>query len=219
MKFEQLAAAVIHDVKNQLQSLMDEEQLALEQLPEQYRSIIEPILQRTNRLKNDALQLVILFRLGQNRPFPMDDAWLRDSANDAIEASLIQFPSVRLINEIDEDCQGFYNENLIHLALMTLITNSVQAGATTVTLKGEEVDQASGGVRIQVIDNGPGFSKSMLDSQGESADEVSSHTDGTGLGLYFVKLIVDHHKAPALGTSVVLSNNAKKGACVTLNLP
>jgi|AZII01.1.fsa_nt_gi signal transduction histidine kinase len=218
MKFEQLAAAVIHDVKNQLQSLMDEEQLALEQLPEQYRSIIEPILQRTSRLKNDALQLVILFRLGQNRPFPMDDAWPRDTANDIIEAAAIQFPSVKLVNDIDEDCQGFYNENLIHLALMTLITNSAQAGATSITLKAEEIDQGSGRLCIQVIDNGPGFSSTMLETQGESADENSSHDDGTGLGLYFVKLIVEHHKALTQGASVVLTNNAKKGACVTLNL-
>lgn len=218
MKFEQLAAAVIHDVKNQLQSLMDEEQLALEQLPDQYRSIVEPILQRTSRLKDDALQLVILFRLGQNRPFPMDDAWPRDTANDAIEAAAIQFPSVKLVNDIDEDCQGFYNENLIHLALMTLIANSAQAGATSITLKAEEVDQDSGRLCIQVIDNGPGFSKTMLETQGESADEHSSHDDGTGLGLYFVKLIVEHHKASIQGASVVLTNNSKKGACVTLNL-
>jgi len=47
MKFDQLLAAVVHDLKNQLQSLLDFEQDALSRIPQHYHSELQPILQRT----------------------------------------------------------------------------------------------------------------------------------------------------------------------------
>lgn len=212
MKFEQLLAAVVHDFKNQLQSLLDFEQDVITRIPQQYHKELEPILQRTNRLKNDSLQLITLYRFHENNRFPMDDAWPRDTVNDAIEATSLQFPSIVFKNSVDDDCQGFYNETLIQLALVTLITNSAQAGATEIEIN---ADDADGSLMIEINDNGSGFSREVLAGEADSTKEGPS-----GLGLYFVQLIAQHH-AQGEHHGTIKINNRKQisGAQVRLYLP
>ncbi|ASP37981.1 hypothetical protein CHH28_04485 [Bacterioplanes sanyensis] len=210
MKFEQLVGAVIHDLKNQLQSLLDYEQEAIQQLPKQYHQHLTPILQRTNRLKNDTLQLVSLFRMGEHYHFPLDDAWPMDTINDAIESTSIQFPTLTFDNNVDEHCQGFYSETLVHLALITLITNSAQAGATHLTFTADTNDALT----ITVEDNGPGFPPEALEG-----DWQTTKRDGSGLGLYFVELIAQHHNQGEHKGRIDIANRSVKGARVTLLLP
>jgi len=210
MKFEHLVGAVIHDLKNQLQALLDYEQEALAHIPKRYHGHLQPVLQRTNRLKNDTMQMVSLFRLEHKSQFPMDDAWPRDTVSDAIEATSIQYPTIRFTNNISDDCQGFYNEELIHLALVTLITNSAQAGSTEITLSASD----DSGLTICVEDNGHGFDDDVLSGQRETTKE-----EGTGLGLYFVQLIAEHHKQGETIGSIEIANRSRGGASVTMRLP
>jgi len=127
-KFELLVAAYVHDLKNQLQSLSSQQDNLIQDLPEEYQQKLAPMLRQTNQIKADTLRLVSLFRLEHNETFAMDDAWPRDTANDAIETCQLQFPELVIENRISMEAQGFYNEQLIQLALVTLITNSAQAG-------------------------------------------------------------------------------------------
>jgi signal transduction histidine kinase len=210
MKFEHLVGAVIHDLKNQLQALLDYEQEAIARIPKRYHNHLQPILLRTSRLKNDTMQMVSLFRLEHKSHFPMDDAWPKDTVADAIEATSSQYPTIRFVNNISDDCQGFYNEELINLALVTLITNCAQAGATEITLSADD----SEGLTIRIEDNGHGFDDDVLSGQRETTKE-----EGTGLGLYFVQLIAEHHNQGELLGRVDISNRPRGGACVCLFLP
>ena len=158
MRFEQLVAAVVHDLKNQLQALLDYEQEALARIPKRYHNHLRPILQRTTRLKNDTMQMMSLFSMEQKQAFPMDDAWPFDTVTDAIEATSQQFPALQFDNRINENCQGFYNENLVQLALVTLITNSAQAGASEVIISADD----NNGLTLTVEDNGHGFDPRVL---------------------------------------------------------
>lgn len=213
MQLEQLIGAVIHDLKNQLQTLVDYEEQALTYIPEQYHRHLTPILQRTNRLKNDTLQMMTLFRIERNQQFPMDDAWPKDTVNEAIETTQLQFPSLTFTNNIDENCQGFYNETLIHLALITLITNCAQAGATEVIFNAHEHEED--GLSIEVCDNGHGFSEAILEGK-----KQTTKIEGSGLGLYFVKLIAEHHQQGDRKGSLSYGNRPKdKGALVSIHLP
>ena len=77
-KFEHLVAAVTHDLKNQLQSLTDQQDKIINELPPEYQQEFTPMLRQTNRIKEDALRLVSLFRLEHQQQFAMDDCWPRD---------------------------------------------------------------------------------------------------------------------------------------------
>jgi signal transduction histidine kinase len=210
-KFALLVAAYVHDLKNQLQSLTTQQDLLVNELPAEYQQQLAPILRQTNQIKEDTLRLVSLFRLENKENFAMDDAWPKDTASDAIESCLIQFPELNIENNISLDAQGFYNEQLIKLALITLITNSAQAGAKHVTLMCEESEHQS--LSIIVHDDGPGFNQDIL---GGLTDTTKA--EGTGLGLSFVEMICQTHKGTGkLGTLTI--SNCSEGAIATLFLP
>lgn len=210
-KFELLVATYVHDLKNQLQSLTTQQDLLVNELPIQFQQQLAPMLRQTNQIKEDTLRLVSLFRLEHKDSFAMDDAWPRDTASDAIESCLLQFPVLHIENNINLDAQGFYNEQLIKLALITLITNSAQAGASEVILECKENDDQS--LSILIHDNGPGFNQDIL---GGLTDTTKS--EGTGLGLSFVEMICQAHKGTGNQGTLSISN-CKEGAIATLTLP
>lgn len=210
-KFELLVAAYIHDLKNQLQTLTSQQDVLINELPEEYQIKLMPMLSQTHQIKRDTLRLVSLFRLENNHRINMDDAWPRDTANDAIESCLVQFPSLQIDNQISIDAQGFYNEQLIQLAFVTLITNSAQAGAKSLILTGEENDNQS--LNIFVQDDGPGFDPDILEGLTDT-----TKSEGTGLGLYFVEMICNAHQSSGKQGKLTINNN-HDGALASLFLP
>lgn len=210
-KFELLVAAYVHDLKNQLQSLASQQDILINELPEEAQNKLAPMLRQTNQIKDDTLRLVSLFRLEHKEHFAMDDAWPRDTANDAIESCQLQFPDLELHNHIELEAQGFYNEQLIQLALVTLISNSAQAGAKQVELLCEEVDGQS--LKIIIHDDGPGFDQDILDGLADT-----TKAEGTGLGLSFVEMICQAHQSAGQQGQLTITNS-KAGAMATLFLP
>jgi len=210
-KFEHLVAAVTHDLKNQLQSLTDQQDKIINELPPEYQQEFTPMLRQTNRIKEDALRLVSLFRLEHQQQFAMDDCWPRDTASDAIESCSIQHPEVIFDNRINLEAQGFYNEQLVKLALVTLINNSAQAGAHQVEILCEEDDQQ--GLQIIVHDDGRGFDDII-----PNGDSETTQPGGTGLGLIFVDMICKAHKSAGKQGSLQLNNSAT-GAMASIYLP
>lgn len=67
-------------------------------------------------------------------------------------------------------------------------------------------------VHVCVIDQGPGFSKEMLESLGTPV--VSSKNGSLGLGLSISKTIIEAH-----GGALQAENNARRGATVSFSLP
>ncbi len=210
-KFELLVAAYAHDLKNQLQALTEQQEMLVVDLPKEYQLKLAPMISHTNKIKEDTLRLVSLYRLENTQQINRDDAWPHDTANQAIESCLLQFPSIIINNKIDNDSQGFYNDQLAQLALVTLITNSVQAGATQISLNCEEHDDDS--LTFIIEDNGPGFNKAILDGSISTTKAA-----GTGLGLHFVKMICKAHLGANKQGKLSLSNN-NTGAVARLFLP
>ena len=60
----------------------------------------------------------VFISYGAKQNFISDDAWPLDTANEAIEVMQIQFPNLKIENQIAADAQGFYNDNLVMLALV-----------------------------------------------------------------------------------------------------
>ncbi|MGK0248252.1 MAG: signal transduction histidine kinase [Oleispira sp.] len=210
-KFDFLVAAFMHDLKNQLQSVSAQQDILVNELPKKYQRQLTPMLKQINKIKDDTLKLVSLFRLENNDNFAMDNAWPKDTASNAIESCHLQFPKLHINNSINQDAQGFYNEQLIELALVTLITNSAQAGAKHVELLCEEGDHQS--LNIIVHDNGPGFNQDIIDGLADT-----TKAEGTGLGLSFVKMICQAHEGSSKQGFLSIYN-ADDGATATLFLP
>lgn len=215
MKFDYMVGAVIHDLKNQLQTLQVCELDAMQQIPAQYHHLLKPIVQNTNRLQNDAMQMMTLFRLEKAVDFPLDDAWPHDTVLDAIESMQIQFPNIKFVNDIAETIQSVYNDDLLQLALTILITNSAQAGATRIKISAEETSGDNGkALLLHIADNGHGFDQSVL-----NGEKITTKTGGSGLGLYLVDLIAEHHSLDQNPGTVNCNNLPKGGAEVCIHIP
>ena len=103
-------------------------------------------------------------------------------------------------------------ESGIRQALLNLILNAAdalngQAGVVRIKARHETHH-----LRIDVFDNGPGFSQDMLNYG--IRPFRTSRQDGTGLGLAMVQRFVKD-----VGGKIKLSNLLPHGACVTVLLP
>lgn len=210
-KFDSLVAAFVHDLKNQLQSLVGQQDNLISDLSAEDQKKLAPVLRQTNKIKEDTLRLMSLFRLEQQAHFAMDDAWPKDTINSAIESCKLQYPNLLIENLVNEEAQGFYNEQLIQLALVTLITNSAQAGAKKVDVFCTEHTNQS--LSITVRDDGPGFEQEILEGLIDT-----TKTEGTGLGLSFVEMICQTHKGIGEQGTLTISNDSE-GAKAILFLP
>lgn len=212
MNSKDLAGAIIHDLKNQLHSVLMEGEKAYEDIPAEYQAVLTPLLARTRRVHQDAMQLVTLYRLQERGNFPADDAWPADTIHHAIECFRTHFPDVVVSVDVAADCQGYYNDSLMQMAFANLMNNSAQAGATDIRIHAEE---EGSGLMIRFEDNGPGFQEDVL-----NGDRDSDKEGGSGMGLFFTELIVHHHSQPSKPAEMRLSNgDDDQGAVVTLHLP
>ena len=96
-------------------------------------------------------------------------------------------------------------------ALLNLIDNAVEAGATEVVVT-TGVNRAAGRVQIVVADNGPGIPPEVLDRV--FLPYVSTKTTGMGLGLPIVHQIVTDH-----GGTIWVEDNPPHGSRFVIELP
>lgn len=223
MDFEQLTAAVIHDLKNQVQSVVAESDLLLQTLPEEHKAPLSSLLRRTRGIQEEISQLITLYQMKSHSIFSSEESWPLSTLRIVAEQIQVQHPDVTIELHADDDLTGWYNDFLVQMALVCLVTNSIQAGARTIRLS---ASQGADGIRFMVADDGPGFPPQVL-----AGERVSHKVGGTGLGLYFSELValhhkthhksqpISHHKSGRSEGSLTLSNPECGGSQAVLRLP
>jgi len=106
------------------------------------------------------------------------------------------------------------DKELIEVSIKSLLENAVKfspSGGEIITSIGNDKNE----VKISVTDNGPGFSEEALLQPFDAfnASDMAHHSDGFGLSLATVKLIMDIHKGR------IEIRNDSHGAEVALFLP
>ena len=139
---------------------------------------------------------------------------LRDCVERSLKANLNpdQFEVQGEIGSIRADA------HLLESALVEIVQNSRQAVEELDDLRMAARLQhgAPGWVKLIISDNGPGIPHAI---RGRIFDEFYSHrpgrTSGSGLGLSFVKRVIDAHG----GKVQAIDGPALKGACLEITLP
>lgn len=207
----EVAAEFAHEIRNPLAGIQMAFNNLRREIDDQHQcermELISSELKRLARLLNDMLD--------QSRHSP-------ETATDFDMAILIRDLLALTRYQIDEcielksDAPGTLAVHLpesgIRQALLNLILNAADAlegSPGSICIKARIEAQ---GLRIDVFDNGPGFSKDML-SYGIRPFRTSRQR-GTGLGLAMVQRFVKD-----IGGTIKLSNQQPNGACVTVLLP
>lgn len=207
----EVAAELAHEIRNPLAGI----QMAILNLRREIESpdqlerldLINAELKRMARLLNDMLD--------QSRHSPeVATAFdVRTLIRDLVALTRYQIAeSIQL--EIEAPCAlpVHLPESGIRQALLNLILNAADAlegNPGTIRIKARTSKQ---GLRIDVQDNGIGFSKDMLEHG--IRPFRTSRQRGTGLGLAMVQRFVKD-----VGGTISLTNQPTHGACVSLLLP
>lgn len=207
----EVAAEFAHEIRNPLAGI----QMAFSNLrreiddPQQCErmDLISSELKRLARLLNDMLDQS---RHSPETPTDFDMATL---IRDLLTLTRYQIAeSIALASDTPETLPVHLPESGIRQALLNLILNAADALEGSSGLISIKARAEAQGLRIDVFDNGPGFSQDML-SYGIRPFRTSRQR-GTGLGLAMVQRFVKDS-----GGTINLSNQQPHGACVTVVLP
>ncbi|MBJ6137403.1 sensor histidine kinase [Marinobacter litoralis] len=117
--------------------------------------------------------------------------------------------SVTVAPEVDGECSLMCNRDALVGACTNLVNNSLEAGATEVTL---HLTTSAKGLDIRVQDNGPGFEPAQAHKMMEAFYTTKSH--GTGLGLAVVQAVVKAHRG-----EFSIQSAGQSGAVAIIQLP
>ncbi|MFQ3217676.1 MAG: two-component system nitrogen regulation sensor histidine kinase GlnL [Paraglaciecola sp.] len=199
----ELIRGLAHEIKNPLGGIRGAAQLLEKRLPSpELKEFTSMIIEQSDRLRNLVDRL-----LGPNsRP-----NFQRHNVHQILEKvlTLVQHDlshSITISRDYDPSIpDGLLDQDMFQQAILNIIRNSIQAiaaqpgaqGDIRVVTRIERQLTIHGirhplGVKITVIDNGPGIPNDLRDTL--FYPMVTGKKDGTGLGLSIAQTLIDHHK-------------------------
>ena len=222
IKFSDVLASSIHDIKNALSLVINTiEELALDQgmglagNPKVMRLQLE-----AQRANHDLIQLLVLYKYENEKLTPnITENNLQEFIEDvAIEnQALAKAHGIEISTQCDALLSGYFDENMIRGVINNALCNSLRYSRDHILLSADESD---GYTLIRVEDNGDGFSDDMLEKQ-QAVNSSDNFTQGrTQLGLYFSNLIAQMHSNRERQGFFRLENNINlSGGCFSIWLP
>jgi signal transduction histidine kinase len=212
---EILNQVVRHDIRNKLQVVSVYAELLSEGVPAE--SDLETYVEQIQNSTRDAVELTKTARdlaevmlAAETDRQPMN---LHSTLEDEIESTRSEFPNaiVRVDGSLSS-VQVQANE-LLGSVFRNLLKNAVQHNDKEIPEVAVAASEDGDVVRVEIADNGPG----VPDGQKESIfgkGEKGLDSEGTGVGLYLVQLLVDSY-----GGAVWVTDNDPVGAVFIMELP
>ncbi|MFV8571404.1 sensor histidine kinase [Marinobacter sp. SBS5] len=168
------------------------------------------LMSRLNHLEHQVRDMLIFAR-GETR---LAEELPVDTLSGALEAAVDGLKldagiSVSVTKSIGEPCSLMCNRDALVGACTNLVNNSLEAGATDVSL---HLVTSAEGLEIRVQDNGPGFEPELAHKMMEAFYTTKSH--GTGLGLAVVQAVVKAHRG-----EFSIQSAGQGGAVAIVRLP
>lgn len=212
----ELAATLAHEINNPMGIISAYSEFMMRKIPEssEQREDLEVIINEAHRCKRILKELMdyskpTMDEIGKTDLRPLNDdvlALLFKPDKDAKFTIEKQYdPAVKPI---------LGDSSQIKQALVNIYMNSRQAmpdgGAITVAIKPAGPDNKN--ITIQIDDDGPGISRDIMDKVFDPF--VTGRKDGTGLGLYITRQIVEAHRG-----TIAVEKNRDKGTTIIITFP
>ena len=183
-----LSAAAVHELSTPLNTIF----LILNDLLKEKKLKEEKhILKDINLLKSEAERCrKILLRLSKN-PLKIKDKFLEKvKITNLIKINFDKFNSnkkLNIINNLEENEPEIIFKDEIMYALGNIIQNAITYANQIVTV---DLNYLNNEVSINIIDDGSGYPKDILDKLGEPY--VSKNNQGMGLGIFIAKNLIEN---------------------------
>ena len=220
VRLQEFLGLVSHDQVQPLSTLLLSIELLRRRvgdgLPESTSEIVEDIESAANRVRRLSHDLMDAARIGAGRfevrPVETD---LVSVLREVVDLKRLTTTEHELVLDAPERLDGLWDRERLGQVVANLVSNAIQyspgGGRVTVALR-REGDEAL----VGVSDQGPGVPPERagdLFQPFTRLDEQGPH-DGTGLGLYIVKAIVEEH-----GGRVWLESSPGRGSTFWVALP
>lgn len=207
-------ASSVHDMKNSISMLIG----ALERVIEEVAPGTSPavdnlghMLYETQRINSNLVQLLTLYKLGQDRyPFTFDEHDLGEFTQElaAQNRHLLDSRQVHLEVDCPADLYWPFDRDLVAGVINHAFNNAIHYTRDRIRLAIQQEDEV---LAIALEDNGPGFPQHMLDDGLAAMRGVNFSTGSTGLGLYFSAVIAKLHRNRDRCGDIMLANGGPLG--------
>ncbi len=208
-----LMATEFHEIKNQLGQLSLMLGETLVERPDLAQTLNEPRL-LCERISERLVQVLTLYKSGQERLTLNIEA---HSPADFVEqiraqAASLAGPRIEVVARTDDAPPFFFFDRyLVELAMLNAVHNALQYARRRIEISAMT---DVGSLGFQVHDDSDGYPAHILDNQGHMPTQRAG---GTGLGLYFARVIAHAHDNRGRHGELRLTN--EKGAVFTMLLP
>lgn len=219
-EIQRFAYAVSHDLKSPLSGIKGIARLipmefVIKDFPEleKYLEMINISCDTMNDLIADITQIAKIGKI-ENKNEILDTNEIVKLSTTLIKGKL-NMRNVQL--EVDENLPDIYGDrNRIIQVFGNLLDNAIKYMGNQekplVSIKGERTGER---IQFSIIDNGSGMNKKSLEKLFSPFERFHSDVNGTGLGLYMIKQIIESHD----GSITAESEGKQKGATFKVNLP
>ena len=210
-----LLSAQLHDLKNQMQALLNAESELCDALtlnPSQ-QVFMDKLQRHSSNLSHRLVELLSVLKI-QNQGFTpsINEYWLMDIVT-PLAQEFQQLHGFKIQCHFDEDSNQFYDEQLLSIALHNACMNALQAGANTMNI---DLEEHTDGHWILVLqDNGPGFKDEQINDQGSFSPQGTD----SGLGLYLIEQALKAHTRNQKTGGIEINNHVNNGAQLRLIFP
>jgi K+-sensing histidine kinase KdpD len=198
----QLAAIIVHDIKNALGAL--EGELA-ELSSQQDKALAANAHANCVRLREKLVGFLTLYKASEQGLTPrIESVNPKDFLHELVRNHVTDRTGVDIvIDSIDMPDVAFFDEHLVELALNAALHNATRFAQSRIELSCGKADH---GVAFSIKDDGPGLG-------------AKEHKPSTGLGMALSVAIADAHQNGMRRGEATLNNAAEGGALFILRLP
>jgi signal transduction histidine kinase len=220
MKFSDILASTIHDMKNSLSMVIN----TLEELSQEneYREDkrLSTLQHESKRLNNNLIALLSLYKIDNERlRANIEENNVADFLEEVVidNRQLASAKGIDLSYECDEMLVGYFDEWLIRGVLNNLIGNGLRYTSSHILIRAE---MSGDYLVIHIEDDGAGFPQRMIDAQAAFNRNETLGAGQTQLGIYFAAMVARAHKNGDKTGHIELSNNERlSGGCSSIWLP
>ncbi len=211
-----ISAGIVHELNAPLSVIISASQMIMRE-----EGVPEAVLEMVDRINSEAQRLSHLTRGLLN--FSSHDETIGEAdLNVTVEFMLnfLNFEAARrgvvVLRQLDHSLPVIrIDANLLKQILLNIIMNALQAmGTDGGKLLVETVSEGADNVSIIVTDNGPGIPAGSLDRIFDRYFTTKKPGEGTGLGLFVTKNLVEN-----MGGEIAVTSRSGGGTTFTVTLP
>ena len=209
----EMAASLAHQIRTPLSSaILYSSNLKRSSISvDQFKSSSEKILERLRHLEHIVNDMLLYSKGGSPGGDYFGIAELLEELSGVVENQMSLSNSILNIYDDTENMKITGNRQMLLSAMINLVVNAIQVKGDRVEIS-VRTSCADNNLKIEVCDNGPGFSEEGKKHAFQPF--YTTRSEGTGLGLAVVAAIINAHKG-----EISLVSELGKGSIFIMQLP